>query len=229
MTLKELYSKISGTGEDGLLGKNQLCERNEKVIARWNEKKKVEDDAVQIQVFESGYVLYEEGDNATVFHLDEVVKNQVVYDTVDEGITDKNSRLIPEDAFYTSEWTVGILMVGNERIYENRDKLNSKRIDYSYNDSSDEVGELGFTPDFLEAFCAEIDNKKREQIFEKVRSSLKPIEWQVYVMVERDGMKQKEIAEEIGISQQAVSRYYKKACEKIAELREYLKKIYYED
>lgn len=229
MTLKELYSKINGTKEEALLGKKSLCERNEKVIARWNENTEDEANAVQIQVFESGYVLYEEGDNATVFHLDEVLKNQMIYDTVDSEISEKKARLIPEQVFMTSEWTLSLLLFGNDRIYENRDKLNSKRIDFSYSDMSDEIGELGYTPDFLEPFLTEIENEKMGEVFQKVRSSLKPIQWKIYVMAERDGMKQKDISDELGISQQAVSKHYKKACEKILELREYLKKIYYEN
>lgn len=229
MTLEELYSKISGTKKDGILGKNQLRERNEKVIANWNEKTLDEADDVQILVFESGYVLYEEGNNTTVFHLDEVVEKQIVYSTVEEDVSNKTTRLIPEDTLLKSEWTVGVLMFGNDRIYENRDKLNSKRIDFSYSAMSDEIGILGFTPDFLESFITEIDKEKRSQVFEKIRSTLKPNQWQTYVMTIRDGMKQKDIADKLGITQQAVSKSYKKACEKILEYREYLEKIYYDN
>ena len=52
---------------------------------------------------------------------------------------------------------------------------------------------------------------------------MNPTLWRVYVLIESEGKKQKEVAP------QAVSKDYKKARKKITELRDYLNEVFPED
>ncbi len=229
MTLRELYSRVTGRKTAGQLGKYQLLARHEKQLAKYVTTMGEGSIKVMIRVFESGYVLYEEDNKFAVFHLDEVCGKNMIYDTVNRSSVSRRERVIPSEVYMSADWTLRLILEGNERIMHNRDKVESDHVEFSYSGISEELAQLGFTPDFFHDIEEEIYHKKMQEVFDMIQSVIKPVQWNVYILIERDGKRQREIAEMLGKTQQAVSKDYRVAKTKIEELRDILKEIFSED
>ena len=228
MTLKELYAQVRGKRTAGQLGKYQLLARHERQLAKYATTMGEGAIKVMIRVFESGYVLYEEDNKFAVFHLDDICGKNTIYDTVDKSLVSRKERVIPAEVYMSADWTLRIILEGNERIMHNREKVESDHVEFSYSGISEEMSQLGFTPDFFHAIEEEINHKKMLEVFEAVKREMKPVQWNVYILIERDGKKQKEIASMLGKTQQAVSKDYMVAKAKIEAIREILKEMFYE-
>ncbi len=229
MTLRELYALLGGRRSKGMMGRNQLLSRHEGLLARLDTTMGKGTIKVSVKVYESGYVLYEEDGMHTVFHLDDVCGKAWKYDGVADDGTVRRERTVSEEVFMSSEWSVRLILEGNERVMQNRDKREGCHVEFSYSGISDDIGQLGFVVDFLKEMENEIDREKRQKVIEKVKDALKPAQWKVFVLIECQGKKQREVAEEMGVSQQAVSKEYANARKVIEKLREGLRKAFYED
>jgi len=229
MTLKELYSQVRGRKGKGQLGKYQLLARHERQLAKYVTTMGEGTIKVSIRVFESGYVLYEEDEKFTVFHLSEIVGKCTEYDTTDGSLVSRKQRTVPAEAFMSSEWYLKILLDGNDRIMHNREKVEADHTEFSYSGISEDMAQLGTTDDYLKEIIKEIDHQKMLEIFEVVKNSMKPIKWEIFVKIMGDGKTQVEIAPLFGMTQQAVSRHYVDAKKIVEALRDELKKMYYED
>jgi hypothetical protein len=229
MTLKELYSQVRGRKSKGQLGKYQLLSRHERQLAKYVTTMGGGSIKVCIRVFESGYVLYEEDEKFTVFHLSEIVNKNMEYDTTDSTLVSRKERNIQSEALMSSEWYVRIILEGNDRIMHNREKVEADHTEFSYSGISEDMAQLGTSDDYLKEIIKEIDHQKMLEIFEVVKNSMKPIKWEIFVKIMCDGKTQVEIAPLYGKTQQAVSRHFVDAKDIIEELRDELKKLYYDD
>ncbi|MCR5625309.1 MAG: hypothetical protein K6G11_08765 [Lachnospiraceae bacterium] len=229
MTLKELYSQVRGKKGKGQVGKYQLLLRHERQLAKYVTTMGEGTIKVMIRVFESGYVLYEEDEKFSVFHLDDICGKDKEYDAVDRIFTSRNERMIPSEVYMSADWTLRIILEGNERIMHNREKVENDHVEFSYSGISEDMFQLGFTPNFFRKIEEEINKQKMIEVFKAVENAMKPVQWNVYIMIERDGKRQKDIADMLGKSQQAVSKDYKIAKETIDSLLDKLKKMFYED
>lgn len=229
MTLRELYSQIRGKSTSGQLGKYQLLSRHERLLARYSTTMGGGTIKVSIRVYESGYVLYEEDDKAAVFHMDDICGKATLYDSLNDGLVSRNQRNIPDEVYMSSDWTLRLTLEGNDRIMHNREKVANDHMEFSYSGISEDMVQLGFTPDFFALIEEEISHQKMLEVFETLKKEMKPVQWDVYIMVKRDGKKQKEIASILGKTQQAVSKDYLAAEKKVEKLRELLMSMFYED
>ena len=229
MTLRELYSQVRGKKSKEKIRKYQLLARHERQIARYATTMGGGSIKVSIRVFESGYVLYEEDDKNTVFHLSEICDIGSLYETTDNALVSYKQRMIPAEVYMSADWTLRVILEGNDRIMYNAEKLKKDWQEFSYSGISEDMVQLGFTVDFFKEIEEEISYQKMLDVFRIVQDAMKPIQWDVYVMIKRDGKKEREIAEELGKTQQAVSKDYIKAKETIDSLREALKQMFYED
>ena len=229
MTLKELYSQIKGRKSKGQLGKYQLLARHERQLAKYVTTMGEGTIKVSIRVFESGYVLYEEDEKFTVFHLSEIVNKNMEYDTTDPTLVSRKERNIQSEVLMSSEWYVRIILEGNDRIMHNREKVAADHTEFSYSGISEDMAQLGITEDFLQKIIKEIDHQKMLDVLEVVKNSMKSNKWEVFVKIKGEGKTQAEIAPLFGKTQQAVSRDYVDAKKIIEALRDELKKMYYED
>ena len=229
MTLKELYSQIRGRKSKGQLGKYQLLSRHERQLAKYVTTMGGGSIKVCIRVFESGYVLYEEDEKFTVFHLSEIVNKNLEYDTTDPSLVSRKDRNIQSEVLMSSEWYVRIILEGNDRIMHNREKVEADHTEFSYSGISEDMAQLGITEDFLQKIIKEIDHQKMLDVLEVVKNSMKSNKWEVFVKIKGEGKTQAEIAPLFGKTQQAVSRDYVDAKKIIEALRDQLKKMYYED
>ena len=229
MTLKELYSQVRGRKSKGQLGKYQLLSRHERQLAKYVTTMGGGSIKVCIRVFESGYVLYEEDEKFTVFHLSESVNKNMEYDTTDSTLVSRKERNIQSEVLMSSEWYVRIILEGNDRIMHNREKVEADHTEFSYSGISEDMAQLGTSDDYLKEIIKELDHQKMLEIFEIVKKSMKPIKWEIFVKIMGDGKTQVEIAPLFGKTQQAVSRHYVDAKKIVEALREQLKEMYYED
>ena len=229
MTLKELYSQVRGRKSKEKIDKYKLMARHERQIARYATTMGGGTIKVSIRVFESGYVLYEEDDKATVFHLDDICNSAFEYDTTDWALVPRKQRMIPAEIYMSADWTVRIILEGNDRIMHNREKVENDHQEFSWSGISEDMAQLGFTVDFFKEIEEEINHQKMLEVFKIVQEAVKPVQWDVYVMLKRDGKTQQDIAKELGKTQQAVSRDYIKAKETIEALRESLMALFYDD
>ena len=229
MTLRELYSQVRGRKSKGQLGKYQLLSRHERQLAKYVTTMGGGSIKVCIRVFESGYVLYEEDEKFTVFHLSEIVNKNMEYDTTDPTLVSRKERNIQSEVLMSSEWYVRIILEGNDRIMHNREKVAADHTEFSYSGISEDMAQLGITEDFLQKIIKEIDHQKMLDVLEVVKNSMKSNKWEVFVKIRGEGKTQAEIAPLFGKTQQAVSRDYVDAKKIIEALRDQLKKMYYED
>lgn len=229
MTLRELYSQVRGRKSKGQLGKYQLLSRHERQLAKYVTTMGGGLIKVCIRVFESGYVLYEEDEKFTVFHLSEIVNKNMEYDTTDPTLVSRKERNIQSEVLMSSEWYVRIILEGNDRIMHNREKVAADHTEFSYSGISEDMAQLGITEDFLQKIIKEIDHQKMLDVLEVVKNSMKSNKWEVFVKIKVEGKTQAEIAPLFGKTQQAVSRDYVDAKKIIEALRDQLKAMYYED
>lgn len=229
MTLRELYGLLDGRKSCGVLRRSQLLSRHEELLARLDTSMGNGTVKVTVKVYESGYVLYEEDGKPTVFHLDDICKRDLRYDGVSGSFSFYGESLVPMEVFMSADWSVRLILEGNERLMHNREKVEQDHVEFSYSGISEAMEHLGVTPDFLMSFEDEFIHGKMMEVFEIVRGALNNAQWTAFILVECQGKKQREAATIMGVSQQAVSKDFKKACEVIGRLRESLKEIFYGD
>lgn len=228
MTLRELFELVGERRyEYRVPGKEQLLSRGEKVIQEYEQTTK-DSQPMKITVFESGYVLYYEGKRYSIFHLQELLENDFGYEwdeLADTGLIRKN---IINELLMDAEWIVGISLYGNSRIFINliNDKKDRNCSIYELSENDPVLGVYASPTAEIEE---QIRHEKEERIYEYLRKRMNPTQWKVYVLVEQENLYQKEIGKKLGITQQAVSKDYKKACKRVLEVREIIKKYYYED
>ena len=229
MTLAELYSKVTGRKVNRQIGRRQLLERKEPVIASMITTLGSDSIIVRLRVFRSGYVLYEEDNLFTVFHLNDVYGRGTEYHSLFDELIPLPESKIPGEVFMDTEWYIRLLIEGSDRIIRNREKIRNDHIQFSYSDIAEAIPPLAYTPDFFADITDEINQRRRQAVFDYISSNMNPTLWRVYVLIESEGKKQKEVAKELGITPQAVSKDYKKARKKIIELRDYLNEAFPED
>ena len=228
MNLLELFALTDGKEDERTPGRCQLLERGERILKEYAQIAS-DSPSIRIRVFESGYVLYEEDCKTTVFHIREALLNPFDNDERTR-MWDLNEKeqAITRKLLMENDWKIGLFLYGNSRIMNNRYKFEEKKVS-SYHRLAEDITALEYFAPFLKEMEAEIELKKMKTLFELLMKRLKPTQWTVYVSIERDKRLQKDIADELGITQQEVSKEYKKACEQIIELQKFLKKYYYED
>ncbi|MBO5621189.1 MAG: hypothetical protein J5959_06120, partial [Butyrivibrio sp.] len=206
MTLKELCAMVKSEKENRNFGKKHLFERNDKVIAEKKSTMGKGTIKVNLMVFESGYVLYEEDDKSTIFHLDDICGKQVKYDTVESGFLSEAARTIPDEVYISADWSVRLMLEGNDRLMHNRASWESDHIEFSYSGISEAIKEVAYEPNYLEAFEAEIDAFHFEEMVSFLKSKVKPRQWDIFVSNRCDGIRQGDLAKAYGVSQQAISK-----------------------
>ena len=226
MTLAELYSKVTGSKGKRQIGRRQLLARGEPVIASMETTLGSDSISVRLRVFRSGYVLYEEDELFTVFHLGEIYGRGTEYHPLWEGLIPQSAIQIPYEVYMSAEWYIRLLIEGSDRIIRNREKIRNDHVEFSYSDIAEAIPPLSYTPDFFADITETLHRQRRQAVCDYVSSNMHPTLWRVYVLIESEGKKQKEVAKELGITQQAVSKDYKKACKMIMELRDYLNEAF---
>lgn len=200
LTFRELKSRISPTGSGKLPTYKQLVESGSRIFMR----RRVDADT-DLTVYENGFALYEKqtGEDevtTTVFGVDRC--GGITYDAVEK--MDKLDASVFED----EDCMIRLVMEGEERIFENRERSHRRFHDFSVEgDGSDwsVAADSHFEDDIADA-------DEDAQLYRKVREGMGRLtdrQRKVVTMYVVQGMKQQEIADKLGISQQVVDRTIK--------------------
>ena len=211
MTLKELRALVQNNKEETAPSYEQLRFGNIPIVACGKHS------TGDITVYQNGFVLYTESNHYTIFHIDTVYNKSKQYLTVDEKTVPERLRTIEASVFWDLDWIIRLVMEGNERIIHNNNCAENKLIEFHYSEFSEDMEELCYTPGDLEEKA--LFEKMCDELVEKVRSKLLPKQWVAYVKIEVHGLSEQELAEELKVSQQAVSRCYARACERILRVK----------
>lgn len=169
--------------------------------------KEVLGKSVEITVFRNGYVLYMAEGRKTVFPLHDCSGYR--YESADQG-----GMELSDTYFEQENWYIRLVLEGEDRLQKNQDvRIGSKRISY------DAVAED------WEVMCRddeELDYLILKESILKVMEGATPSQKKIFQKYFFEEKTIKQIAEELGISSQAVSVHLKKA---VSRMKQMLKKF----
>ena len=226
MTLRELLSKTSRRKEEKTPSINVLLNRGERIIAK-HEQVLHGEILLKILVFESGYVLYQEGSRRTVFHIEKSLKDTFEYRTTCEEKTPVSQRSIPQKVLLDAEWQVCLILEGNRRIMNNRYAFQKKK-QLDFQNLIEICPECGFNKSLFDEIEKKEFRERLNQLCEYLQGELTEKQWTVFVRIEREQQTEDEIAKTLNKAQSAVSQNYSGACKKISKRRELLKELYWD-
>lgn len=201
ITLRELKEKIDAVVEQKLPKYAQLMAMNPVVVAR------VETSGAVLTAYENGYAVYEQGNAHTVMAVDRC--GDCRYD-----FTDGTYQIIPAEEFENMEWSIRLLMEGEHRMEHNRNKTSDKFENTALEcDGSD--WSAAVMVDFMDDCKADVLADKELKRLYAAMSKLTERQSEIIQLYYYKGMSQEEVAEELGISQRAVSYSLKGALKKI--------------
>ena len=161
-----------------------------------------------LMVYENGYVLYRRGKRTTVFPLDSC-KGYTYRSDATEGTE------ISAEYFDDMAWYLRLFLEGEDRLAHNEEnRIGRKNISYSA--VAEDWGLLGREDQELEnLISAESTGEVMERISSVITKRQKYILCRYYL----DGLKQAEIARELGVVSQTVSDQLQRAKRRIARSR----------
>ena len=185
MTLKELQSIIEKTEGKELPTAAKLRSGGSPVAAFCELG-----GGTKLTVYQSGFALYETESGSTVFRIDRCGGYTYF------GRCEKTE--LSEDFFAESDWTVRLMMEGEDRLTHNRNVMCEKYESF-YENSSDEF--CGIRDTELSPQDALVQSDLLKEVFAMMTERQREVVTMYYL----EGMGVKEIAAVYGISHQAVS------------------------
>ena len=210
MTLNELYAQVKDKKKGTFPKLEDLINSKYRLIAEGKHNTGI------VKVYDTGYILYFEDDRYTVFHISDVYGRGEQYATEHEYAVPYDSRRIKAEFFNNQDWLLRIVMEGNDRITHNHENNERRYVAFRYSDIGEDIKQMGYIPEYL----TDDEEPSAEELIDKVREKVDPDLWAVYVSIKIYGKKENALAAELKISQQAVSKRYRKACKTIPEVRD---------
>lgn len=227
MTLRELLALINGTKDEGRMCRNKLFEMNPRVLA--TEVTTVGSEPSKTVVYENGYIYHEEGKKFTVFHISEIASGDIETESVSFEKGEEPSGVIKESDYIDENWYVRVFMEANDRIISNRDKNEEKHKAFIHKgvieDTDFVLRDKGPFSDYED----ELNEQLMRKVFDLAEAAMDPRDWEIYKRMKTENITRKKIAEDMGITAEAVRKKYNRACKKIDAICDELKKIYYAD
>lgn len=206
MTLQELFTQVKGKKQKSKPKLKTLFNGKHKIIAEGQH-----DNGI-VKVYDNGYIFYSEDNHFTIFHICDVYGKREEYSTGDEMAVPKDTRVIEGDFFYDKDWLFRVVMEGNSRIQHNHNIQQNRIIEFRYSGVAEDLQELCFIPEYL------TDDDSFRVSLDEIKEHVSPDLWVVYVSIKAYGITEAAIAHDLNITQQAVSKRYRKACRTIPEV-----------
>ena len=185
------------------------------------------------KVYGCGYAVYDNGCGRTVMWLPNCVS--FTYHFVESTEAEKkllpDQEMLPEGLLETLPWVTVITLIGEHRIEDNSMNRTGSRTGTKDYDSEDRVDKNSETEDAVEQLLEEDFAWRSDWIGENpeticIRREMRREAWEqmtekqreVFMLYYFKGLKQREIAEQLGISKQSVSERLDAAVEKIKRL-----------
>lgn len=210
LTLMELKKIVKKADEkERIPSVKRLMEKGGQVVV-----KERLDEQTEVSVYESGYVLYRNGIYTTVFPL-HTCGEYVYFSEVDEGYR------YPVNILEKENWYIRLMLEGEDHLVHNQDNRVAART-VSYSAFSEEWAVLGTTGSVLDDLVQrETTNEVLARILPLMTENQRDIMIELYI----EKSDQAEVAQRLGISQQAVSDMVRKARKRVkkALLKEEMK------
>lgn len=201
ITLHELKERVELVLEKKIPGYKQLMAMNPVAVAR-----AMVNGAV-ITAYENGYAVYEADGAHTVLDVNRC--GDYRYD-----FTDGTYQVVPAEVFEEAEWSVRLVMEGERRLENNRNKISRDYEEFALACDGSDWTDAAMI-DFMEKENAEILADEELRKLYAAISELTERQTEVIQLYFYKGMSQEEIAEELGIGQRAVSYSLTGALKKI--------------
>lgn len=197
ITLRELKTKIDAVTEKKLPQYKQLMEQNPVAVAQTSV------NGATITAYQNGYAVYEMDGARSVMAVDRC--GDYRYD-----FTDGTYQVVPAEVFEEAEWSLRLIMEGERRLEHNLNKTSSKYeaavLECDGSDWSDSI-----MVDFLEEDNAEmLADQELRRLYAAI-GKLTERQREIIELYYFKGMTQQEIAEELGITQVAVTQCMSRA------------------
>lgn len=197
ITLRELKSKIDAVTEKKLPGYKQLMEQNPIAVAQ------AKLNGATLTAYQNGYAVYEADGAHSVMAVDRC--GDYRYD-----FNDGTYQVVPAEVFEEAEWSLRLIMEGERRLEHNLNKTSSKYeaavLECDGSDWSDSI-----MVDFLEEDNAEMLADEELRRLYAAMGKLTERQKEVIELYYFKGMTQQEIADELGITQVAVTQCMSRA------------------
>ena len=206
MTLQELFTQVKGKKQKSKPKIKTLNNGKHKIIAEGRH-----DNGI-VKVYDNGYIFYSEDDHFTVFHISDVYGKREEYSSDDKMAIPRETRVIEGDFFNEQDWLFRVVMEGNARIQHNHNIQQNRFVEFRYSGIAEDLEELCYIPEYLtddDSFRVNLDD---------IKEHVSPDLWVVYVSIKAFGITEAAIARDLNITQQAVSKRYRKACRTIPEV-----------
>lgn len=197
ITLRELKTKIDAVTEKKLPQYKQLMEQNPVAVAQ------TKVDGAILTAYQNGYAVYEAGGAHSVMAVERC--GDYRYD-----FNDGTYQVVPAEVFEEAEWSLRLIMEGERRLEHNLNKTSSKYeaavLECDGSDWSDSI-----MVDFLEEENTEMLADEELRRLYSAMKKLTERQKEVIELYYFKGMTQQEIADELGITQVAVTRCMSRA------------------
>lgn len=204
ITLHELKERVELVLEKKIPGYKQLMAMNPVAVAR-----AMVNGAV-VTAYENGYAVYEADGAHTVLDVNR-------YGDYRYDFTDGTYQVVPAEVFEEAEWSVRLVMEGERRLENNRNKISRDYEEFALACDGSDWTDAAMI-DFMEKENAEILADEELRKLYAAMSKLTERQTEVIQLYFYKGMSQEEIAEELGIGQRAVSYSLTGALKKIRKI-----------
>ena len=201
ITLRELKERVELVLEKKIPGYKQLMAMNPVAVAR-----AMVNGAV-VTAYENGYAVYEADGAHTVLDVNRC--GDYRYD-----FTDGTYQVVPAEVFEEAEWSVRLVMEGERRLENNRNKISRDYEEFALACDGSDWTDAAMI-DFMEKENAEIlADEELRKLYTAMRK-LTERQTEVLQLYFYKGMTLQEIAEELGMSKPAVHYSMQGALKKI--------------
>lgn len=194
LTFNQLVKDICGEKKDYIMTRNMLTASGTNVILR----EYVGANAL-LSVYEDGYVLYEVGDRSTVFHIEDCMSDVDEYGSV---VSEYASDIREITEIYNNEaWYLKLMLIGDMRLRHNQEVREQKH-SVSYSAVAEDWGALADKK-------GEKDMRRleTEEMIAAAESAVTELQWLIFKLFNVEKLSQQDIAAQLGISQQMVSKH----------------------
>ena len=206
MTLRELMMRADNAASAKQVPTVlALMESDSLVIASETMK-----DGIEATAFRNGYVIYQNGDRATVFSLADCRSAYVEEDQT--GM----EHALPFDVFADQPWQIRVLMEGERRLVHNSNNRRRYVSEISYDGFAE--GGYCMMDDRMDPIRMLCEKEAREEELEKLYDCLEALtETQRFILIECvvKGRLQLDVAEEMGTTRENVSKSLRRTLGKL--------------
>lgn len=214
LTFNQLAKEICGEKKDYIMTRNMLTASGTSVILREH----LGQDSM-LSVYEDGYALYETGDRSTVFHIEDCKGEIDEYGSVVSEYGTDAAKMT--EVFDNEAWYLKLMLIGDMRLRHNQEVREQKH-SVSYSAVAEDWDVMAD-----KKHDGQMHRLENEETIKAAANALTELQWLIFKLFNVEELSQKEIADELGISQQMVSKHLKAARTNLDQLLERMEKAGY--